>query len=126
MSPSTEQLAYSFADAVANLFKDPTRSRGKHALEKNTDEALIIILKLAEEIENGWLPIAHAPRDGTRIDIAAKIWIAEKDTFAFSRFPGAYWMKADISPGNRPAHWANVDKNYCPVYWRPIPEIPKA
>jgi hypothetical protein len=70
-----------------------------------------------------WQPIETAPKDGTKIDLWAKIWIAATDTFSEERFPFCYWRKDDNVTG-RGAGWVNLNNSYYPTHWMPIPEGP--
>jgi hypothetical protein len=70
-----------------------------------------------------WTPIETAPKDGTKIDIAAKLWMSRTDTFAVSRFPSCHWWKGD-SMCNRSAAWQGVDDGWRPTHWMPVPELP--
>jgi len=80
-------------------------------------------------VASPWRDISEAPKyDRTNrgrvvyIDILAKIWLKDKDTFEFKRFPNCYWRdKFD----NTSAHWLGVPEDWRAVAWMPIPEIPK-
>lgn len=69
-----------------------------------------------------WQPIETAPKDGTHIDLWAKCWIPDTDTFIYSRIPNSYWRKAD-SQGGWKASWA-VGRDWHPTHWMPIPPGP--
>jgi hypothetical protein len=70
-----------------------------------------------------WQPIASAPKDGTYIDIWAKAWLPAFDRFEFKRFADCTWMKGD-SMCNRPPYWLNLDKDWHPTHWMPLPDPP--
>lgn len=66
-----------------------------------------------------WEPIATAPKDGTRIDIWAKCWLADRDRFVARRFTDCFWTKGD-SMTNRREGWSNVDTSHYATHWMPI------
>jgi hypothetical protein len=72
-----------------------------------------------------WMPIETAPKDGTRIDLWAKAWLPAFDRFEFRRFADCVWMTGD-SMINRPPYWLNLDKEWYPTHWMPLPEGPEA
>jgi hypothetical protein len=69
-----------------------------------------------------WQPISTAPKDGTKIDIMAKLWRPQCDDFVFDRFPSCYWRKQSTMMDPAP-HWANFNNSYHAVAWMPIPEF---
>jgi hypothetical protein len=71
-----------------------------------------------------WQPIDTAPKDGTRIDIWAKTWLSYNDTFIHKRFPDCCWSKGD-SECNRPPAWNNLNTEWHPTHWMPLPDPPK-
>jgi len=73
--------------------------------------------------ETGWQPIATAPKDGTHIDLWAKAWSPAFDKFFYQRFPDCVWMAGD-SMCNRAPYWLNLDKDWCPTHWQPLPSPP--
>ena len=72
---------------------------------------------------NGWQPIETAPKDRA-IDIWAKIWLSDFDTFKGQRFPDCRWKTKDAM-GAWPEGWSGVDKGWRPTHWQPIPEPPR-
>lgn len=73
----------------------------------------------------GWQPIATALKDGTKIDLWAKTWLAYADKFEAMRFPDCYWSEGD-QMSNRPAYWVNFSDDYYPTHWMPRPAPPEA
>lgn len=71
-----------------------------------------------------WESISTAPKDGTKIDLWAKIWIAGSDSFSYERFPNCFWITDDSLTG-RGAKWVNLNANYHPTHWSEILEGPK-
>lgn len=66
-----------------------------------------------------WNQIQFAPKDGTSIDIVAKHWESKTDVFILQRFANCWWSVKD-------SEWLNLEQNWCPVYWLPIPALPAA
>lgn len=58
-----------------------------------------------------WIPIAKAPLDGTLVDIWAKAWQANSNTFVWNRFTDCRWNGQS---------WINVPLGYYAAYWMPI------
>lgn len=71
-----------------------------------------------------WKPIESAPKD-RKIDLWAKIWLADGDRFTAERFPDCSWWNKD-SMGSWDAHWHGVPKGYRVTHWMEIPEGPNA
>lgn len=72
----------------------------------------------------GWQPIETAPKDGTKVDIVAKVWLPAFDRFEYERFPDCWWTAGD-SMVNRRAHWMNVSDGWRPTHWMPRPPLPQ-
>lgn len=72
----------------------------------------------------GWRDIATAPKDGTHVDIWAKCWLPAFDKFEHRRFADCWWMK-DGEFGSK-AHWVDLDTNWHPTHWMPLPDPPAA
>lgn len=72
-----------------------------------------------------WQPIETAPKDGTRVDLYGKCWIADDDKFIGARFPACYWTRGD-SMTNHKARWVGVEMGWHPTHWMPIPGAPPA
>jgi hypothetical protein len=75
------------------------------------------------ERSEGWQPIETAPKDGTRVDLCAKAWLPAFDRFESRRFPDCVWMKGDPMC-NRSPYWLNLDKDWYPTHWIPLPALP--
>lgn len=73
--------------------------------------------------EMRWQPIETAPKDGTKVDLFAKCWLPDSDTFTLQRFTDCYWTTGD-SMTNRSAHWRNLDMGWYPIAWMPLPAPP--
>jgi hypothetical protein len=73
--------------------------------------------------EDGWQPIDTAPKDGTRVDLWAKMWQVYNDEFTGKRFADCYWTNGDSMSG-RHAHWRELDPSWRPTHWMPLPEPP--
>lgn len=72
-----------------------------------------------------WQNIATAPKDGTRVDLWAKMWRAHDDSFMTRRFPDCYWVKrTDMS--NVDDHWGHLDNGWMPTHWTLQPAPPAA
>ena len=71
-----------------------------------------------------WQPIETAPKDGTRIDLWTKTWIAASDSFMWKRITDCRWSKGDALT-NTPARWSGCDPNRVPTHWMPIPAAPE-
>lgn len=69
-----------------------------------------------------WQSMETAPKDGTKVDLLAKRWRATDDTFWFERFPDCFWMVHDSLTSRKP-YWANLNNDYHPVGWMPIPTL---
>lgn len=69
-----------------------------------------------------WKPIKSAPKD-RKIDLWAKIWLADGDRFTAERFPDCRWDTGD-SMCNRGPSWSNLPKGYHPTHWMERPEGP--
>lgn len=76
--------------------------------------------------ENGWIPIASAPRDGRQI------WLFDPNIDP-DQFVGSYgWLDLPIGHPDNWAGWVFADEiliNHCdyepePTHWRPLPEPP--
>jgi hypothetical protein len=78
--------------------------------------------------ETPWRPIKTAPKPRSsgdkviRIDILAKVWIRESDSFKYKRFTDCYWKLYENNVQN---NWHGVDETYHAVAWMPVPELPK-
>jgi hypothetical protein len=70
-----------------------------------------------------WQPIETAPKDGTKVDVWAKVRLAAYDKFQWGRFTDCYWTNGDSMTGRNP-HWVNLDSSYHAVYWMPLPSPP--
>jgi hypothetical protein len=64
-------------------------------------------------------PIDTAPRNVT-IDVLAKYWHYDTDTFAFRRFPNCRWSNGDSACNVKP-YWVGLDHGWRAVGWMPIP-----
>lgn len=69
-------------------------------------------------------PIKSAPKDGTIIDIWAKKWNPETDSFEFRRFPDCYWCEPPWDSNKKP-YWEGVWANWKPTHWMLKPTPPK-
>lgn len=69
-------------------------------------------------------PIESAPKDRTNIDIWAKRWDAETDSFEFRRFPDCYWCEPPWDSNKKP-YWEGVCASWMPTHWMPQPAPPK-
>ncbi len=70
-----------------------------------------------------WQTIDSAPKDGTRVDLWAKCWLAHSDKFDYMRCPNCYWSKGE-SEFNRRAGWTNLESGWFPTHWMPLPDPP--
>ena len=79
-----------------------------------------------------WRTIDSAPRgnissvppkieNGPRIDIFAKRWRAEDDTFLYRRFTDVRYVYGLDGHGG----WEGIDGAWKPTHWMPLPEPPK-
>jgi hypothetical protein len=71
-----------------------------------------------------WQPISDAPKDGTKVDLWAKRWIASTDSFIHTRATDCFWVKEDFM-GNSPARWANLPSEWCATHFMLLPEPPQ-
>jgi hypothetical protein len=69
-----------------------------------------------------WQPIETAPKDGTRVDLWAKTWIASQDRFEYQRFPNCWWIKGGDFGGR--SYWVDLDKHWYPTHWMLLPAPP--
>ena len=65
-----------------------------------------------------WQPIETAPKDDTVVDLWAKRWDPETDSFHGERFPNCSWKKT-IN------YWKGLSPTYRATHWMPLPEPPK-
>jgi hypothetical protein len=72
-----------------------------------------------------WQLIATAPKDGSKVDLFAKVWRSHNDTFTGERFPNCYWSNGDHTCNRKPA-WEGLPNGWYPTHWRPIPYPPEA
>jgi hypothetical protein len=70
-----------------------------------------------------WRSIETAPKDGTKIDLFAKIWRCHSDTFAWTRFTDCYWTRED-NMVNCQSHWVGLGKGWNATHWMPLPDPP--
>ncbi len=75
--------------------------------------------KVSEQGENGWRPIACAPKDGTRV-IGWPVW----GTTDNSQCGEIAWQRMVKVPG-RWVVWARTSAPIQPTHWMPLPEPPK-
>lgn len=101
----------------------PQLTELKAALDAERKEHAAQILTL--EQSRRWLPMETAPKDGTYIDLWAKSWLPAFDRFESRRFADCCWMNGDTMC-NRPPYWLNLDKEWFPMYWTPLPTSPEA
>ena len=76
-----------------------------------------------------WQPIETAPKDGTKIAIYAKLWMAHNDTFIQKMFFKVYWFSPSGMSNANP-HWESAGekfpyKEWFVTHWSPMPESPK-
>ena len=71
-----------------------------------------------------WQDIASAPKD-RKIDLWAKIWLAEKDSFQFERFPDCRHSNGDSMCNVAPS-WSGLPKGWRPTHWMDRPAGPDA
>ncbi len=70
-----------------------------------------------------WHDIETAPKD-RKVDLWAKIWLADGDRFVGERFPDCRWDGGD-SMCNRGASWNGLSKGWRATHWRERPEAPE-
>lgn len=71
-----------------------------------------------------WAAIETAPKD-RKIDLWAKIWLADGDRFETQRFPGCRWDSGD-SMCNRKPEWSGLPKGWRATHWMDAPAGPEA
>jgi hypothetical protein len=67
-----------------------------------------------------WAPMATAPKEGVYVDLWAKTWLADADSFIYDRFPKCYWSNGDHTSNVR-ERWVNLPKEWHPVAWYRVP-----
>lgn len=77
-----------------------------------------------ESPRHQWRPIESAPKDGTLIDLWAKCWTSHNDKWMYQRFPNCYWCDHKFIDNAKP-EWVNLNKEWFPTHWMPIPEPPE-
>lgn len=71
-----------------------------------------------------WQPIETVLKDGTPVDLWAKRWLADSDTFISVRFANFLWVptlgkfRSERGQGLFPIEWR-------PTHWKPLPEPPE-
>lgn len=71
-----------------------------------------------------WQGIETAPED-RRIDLWAKIWLADGDLFEERRFPDCQWFYRDRT-GSVVKSWDGLPKGWRATHWMDIPAGPAA
>ena len=71
---------------------------------------------------NPWRDMDTAPKDGTRVDMYAKTWVAKTDSFSYRRFTDCHWVTLNRVTGD--GFWRGLDKKYSPTHWMLTPEEP--
>lgn len=59
--------------------------------------------------------LGAAPRDKS-IDVVAKFWRADSDTFIYKRFTDVRWNKLDNK-------WIGIPQDWCPIKWMLVPDL---
>ena len=91
------------------------------AIYDTINEAIKALDAIAAHVESGgWLPLSELPLDGKRVDVLAKKWRAETDDFEYTRFTDVWNNHLD----GKVVQWHAVPKDWCPVAFMKIPEVP--
>jgi hypothetical protein len=111
-------------DSSSPASSPPERSEALEAICRQCGHIADIAARMdPPERSEGWQPIETAPKDGTRVDLCAKAWLPAFDRFESRRFPDCVWMKGDPMC-NRSPYWLNLDKDWYPTHWIPLPALP--
>lgn len=79
-----------------------------------------------KDVRDGWHEMSTAPKDGTKINICAKMWLPAHDRFEYQRFTNCYWRDGSGYGVGVPTGWVGVDTPWHPVYWSlplPLPKV---
>lgn len=64
-----------------------------------------------------WQPIETAPKDRTTVDLWAKCWDSDTDTFEWQRFCDCRWSGDG---------WYGLAAGFFATHWQPLPAPPES